>query len=113
LHKATAAIAQEFIALGVTSVAIGKNPQWKTESSMGKKNNQSFIQIPHAKFISMLTHKLEKLGITVTVGEESYTSKASFLDWDEIPTWTPSKSNKVSFSGKRYQTKNTVLAMER
>jgi putative transposase len=104
-HKATAAITKEFIALGVTSVAIGKNPQWKTESSMGRKNNQSFVQIPHAKFISMLTHKLEKLGITVTVGEESYTSKASFLDWDEIPIWTPSKSNKVSFSGKRYQTK--------
>ncbi|MEH2002198.1 MAG: transposase [Nostoc sp.] len=105
LHKATAAIAVEFNKLGVTSVAIGKNPQWKTESSMGKKNNQSFIQIPHAKFISMLTHKLEKLGITVTVGEESYTSKASFLDWDLIPTWTPGKSSKVSFSGKRYQTK--------
>jgi putative transposase len=105
LHQATAAIAQEFIKLGVTSVAIGKNPQWKTESSLGKKNNQSFVQIPHAKFISMLTYKLEKTGITVTVGEESYTSKASFLDWDEIPTWTPGKSSKVSFSGKRYQTK--------
>jgi putative transposase len=105
LHKATTAIAQEFIELGVTSVAIGKNPQWKTQASMGKKNNQSFIQIPHAKFISMLTHKLEKLGITVTVGEESYTSKASFLDWDEIPTWTSGKSNKIRFSGKRYQTK--------
>jgi putative transposase len=105
LHQATAAIAALFIEAGVTSVAIGKNPQWKTESSMGKKNNQSFIQIPHAKFISMLTQKLEKLGITVTVGEESYTSKASFLDWDLIPTWTPGKSNKVSFSGKRYQTK--------
>lgn len=105
LHQATSRIAAELDDIGVTHVAIGKNPQWKTECNIGRRNNQNFIQIPHAKFIEILTQKLEKLGISVTVGEESYTSKASFLDWDEIPTWKPEKSNEVKFSGKRIKTK--------
>jgi putative transposase len=105
LHQATSRIAAELDDIGVVEVAIGKNPQWKTDCNMGAKNNQSFVQIPHAKFISMLTRKLEKLGITVKEGEESYTSKASFLDWDNIPTWQPGKTNQVKFSGKRVATK--------
>jgi IS605 OrfB family transposase len=105
LHQATARIAAELEDIGVTEVAIGKNPQWKTEVDMGRRNNQQFVQIPHDKFIKMLTQKLEKLGITVKVGEESYTSKASFLDWDIIPIWEPGKANQVKFSGKRVATK--------
>ncbi len=99
LHQATAKIASELEKLGVTNLAIGKNPQWKNFVNMGRKNNQSFVQIPHAKFISMLTQKLERIGITVKVGEESYTSKASFLDWDIIPTWTPGKANTMLGGG--------------
>lgn len=113
LHQATAKIASAFHKLGVTDLAIGKNPQWKTLVNMGKRNNQSFVAVPHAKFISMLTRKCEKIGITVKVGEESYTSKASFLDWDIIPTWAPGKANTMlggfpathKFSGKRVVTK--------
>ncbi|WP_246163090.1 MULTISPECIES: IS200/IS605 family accessory protein TnpB-related protein [Brasilonema] len=62
---------------GCTVVNIGKNKQWKTSVNLGKRNNQNFTQVPHAKFTLMLTYKLEKVGITVKVGEESYTSKAS------------------------------------
>jgi putative transposase len=113
LHQATAKIADQLQKLRVTDLAIGKNPQWKNQVSMGAKNNQSFVQIPHAKFISMLTQKLERIGITVKVGEESYTSKASFLNWDIIPTWAPGKANPMlggspaqhKFSGQRVATK--------
>ena len=35
--------------------------------------------------------------------EESYTSKASFLDLDEIPIYDAKKSYTVNFSGKRIQ----------
>jgi transposase len=35
------------------------------------------------------------------VDEESYTSKASFLDWDIIPTYTPGVKGNYKFSGKR------------
>ncbi|MEG4801210.1 transposase [Microcoleus sp. ARI1-B5] len=105
LHQAIAKIVKELDSIGVTEVAIGKNSQWKTNVNMGPRNNQQFVQIPHAKFILMLTSKLEKLGITVKEGEESYTSKTSFLDWDIIPTWHPGKVNQQSFSGKRIATK--------
>jgi IS605 OrfB family transposase len=101
LHQCTRMLCNEFVALGVTQVAIGKNDQWKTNINLGKKTNQKFVQIPHVKFIEILSYKLEQLGINVVVGEESYTSKASFLDWDIIPTYTPGQTEKPTFSGKR------------
>jgi IS605 OrfB family transposase len=101
LHQSTKMIVDEFVSLGVTHVSIGKNEQWKTRLNLGKRTNQNFTQIPHAKFIEMLTYKLERVGITVKVTEESYTSKASFIDWDIIPTYQPNNKVKHVFSGRR------------
>ncbi|WP_414587220.1 RNA-guided endonuclease InsQ/TnpB family protein [Scytonema sp. PCC 10023] len=103
LHQSTFMIVKELVAKGVTQVAIGKNEQWKTNLNLGKRNNQAFTQIPHLLFIEMLTDKLEKVGINVKVGEESYTSKASLIDWDTIPTFDPNNKVKQTFSGKRVQ----------
>ena len=94
-------IVDELLSLGVTHVSIGKNEQWKTRLNLGKRTNQNFTQIPHAKFIEMLTYKLVRVGITVKVAEESYTSKASAIDWDIIPTYQPNNKIKHVFSGKR------------
>jgi putative transposase len=52
---------------------------------MGRRTNQTFVNIPHARFIEMLIYKAELVGIRVIVIEESYTSKASFLDRDPLP----------------------------
>ncbi|MFH7024296.1 MAG: RNA-guided endonuclease InsQ/TnpB family protein [Heteroscytonema crispum UTEX LB 1556] len=101
LHQSTKMIVDEFLRLGVTHVSIGKNEQWKTHLNLGKRTNQNFTQIPHARFIEMLTYKLERVGITVKVLEESYTSKASFIDWDIIPTFNPNNIHKHVFSGRR------------
>ncbi|HLP88322.1 MAG TPA: transposase [Nostocaceae cyanobacterium] len=101
LHQTTKMIVDELLLLGVTHVSIGKNEQWKTRLNLGKRTNQNFTQIPHARFIEMLTYKLEQVGITVEVNEESYTSKASFIDWDNIPTYNPNTKIKHTFSGKR------------
>ena len=49
----------------------------------------------------MLTYKAQLVGIQVMVQEESYTSKASFLDRDPIPTYDPKRTEKPTFSGKR------------
>jgi putative transposase len=49
----------------------------------------------------MLQYKAQLVGITVVVREESYTSKASFLDLDDIPTYDPKRAGKPKFSGKR------------
>lgn len=101
LHQSSRMAVNDLLATGVTEVAIGKNEQWKTKINLGKRTNQKFVQVPQARFIEMLTYKLEAVGIKVTVGEESYTSRASVLDWDNIPTYTPSSNQKHTFSGKR------------
>ena len=45
------------------------------------------------------------MGIKVLVFEESYTSVASFLDQDPIPTYGKADSKEVKFSGYRIRTK--------
>ncbi|MBV9688179.1 MAG: transposase [Ktedonobacteraceae bacterium] len=102
MHTATKRIIDLLVKEGVGTLVIGKNDGWKQECEMGKRNNQNFVQIPHARFIAMLTYKAELKGITVKVAEESYTSKASLLDLDPLPVRDPNTGNeKHTFSGKR------------
>ena len=61
---------------------------------MGKRNNQQFVCIPHARFIEMLAYKAELVGIQVLITEESYTSKCSFLDKEPI-------KKQDTYAGKR------------
>lgn len=102
LHKASKYIVDFAIKHDVSIIVIGKNDGWKQESDIGKRNNQNFTQIPHARLISMITYKANQVGIAVIEQEESYTSKASFLDMDVIPTWKKDDTEtKYTFSGKR------------
>jgi transposase len=73
-----------------------------------KVANQVLLQLHQAwtaKFLELLTYKAEALGIRVIVTEESYTSKASFLDLDPLPTYDPTQGaeqeDKPHFSGSR------------
>lgn len=99
LHQASRTVIKYLLQNQIGTLVIGKNAQWKTNISIGKKNNQNFVQIPHAKFIEQLTYKSQLFGIKVIITEESYTSKASFLDQDLIPKYK--KGIKLSFSGNR------------
>ncbi len=101
MHSTSRSIIDLLVKEGIGILAIGKNDGWKNEIEMGKRNNQNFVQIPHARFIQMLTYKAELVGITVLITEESYTSKASFLDRDPLPVRHPNDDTKHSFSGKR------------
>ena len=66
----------------------------------GKWANQNIVQVPHARFIEMLTYKVEVVGIQVILTEESYTGKASFLD-DLDPLPLHGDEDIPAFSGKR------------
>jgi putative transposase len=101
LHTASRRIIDLLVSEGIGTLCIGKNPLWKQEVEMGKKNNQQFVQMPHARFIEMLQYKGALVGIEVMTHEESYTSKASFLDLDDIPTYDPKRTEPPTFSGKR------------
>src|SRR5713101_7038508 len=108
LHTASKRIIDFLVENGIGTVIIGKNPLWKQETSMGKRNNQNFVSIPHARFIDMLTYKAALVGIQVEVREESYTSKASFLDLDPIPDYKPNDEAAHIFSGKRIGRRNRL-----
>jgi putative transposase len=101
LHTASKHIIDFLAKEGVGTIIVGKNPLWKQEVNGGRHNNQNFVCIPHARFIDMLTYKDELVGIKVIVTEESYTSKASFLDLDDIPVYKPDDEEEHVFSGKR------------
>jgi putative transposase len=99
LHMASRRIIDLLVAEGIGTLVIGKNPLWKQEVNLGRRTNQQFVAIPHARFIAMLTYKAELVGVQVLVTEESYTSKASFLDGDPLPIY--SARDIPVFSGRR------------
>jgi len=101
LHTASRRIIDLLVEEGIGTLVIGLNKLWKQEVELGKRNNQQFVQIPHRRFIQMLEYKAQLVGIRVIIREESYTSQASFLDLDEIPTYDPKRKEKPLFSGKR------------
>lgn len=101
LHTASRRIIDLLVEEGIGTLVIGLNKGWKQEIELGRRNNQNFVQIPHTRFIQMLRYKAQLVGIRVLVREESYTSKASFLDLDDIPTYDPQRPEKPRFSGKR------------
>ena len=100
MHTTSKRLIDLLVAEGIGTLVIGKNPNWKQEAPMRKKDNQHFVQLPHARFIDMLCYKATLVGIDIILQEESYTSKASFLDLDPIPTYGDVDSPPV-FSGKR------------
>jgi putative transposase len=108
LHTASKRIVDFLVDNRVGTVIVGKNPLWKQESGMGRRNNQNFVSIPHARFIDMLTYKAALVGVQVEVREESYTSKASFLDLDPIPDYKPNDEEEHVFSGKRIGRRNRL-----
>ena len=103
-HKVTHWIMKTCLETETGKIVVGLNSEWKQEINIGKVNNQKFASIPHKQLIDMLVYKAERYGIVVVVQEESYTSKASCLDLDVIPTYEGVKSGKETvpeFSGKR------------
>ena len=102
LHKASRMVINFCLAHDLGHLVIGVNKEWKQEVKIGKRNNQNFVMLPHGKFVEMIRYKAEDYGIDVTIREESYTSKASALDFDDIPSFDEKGSNpKPIFSGKR------------
>lgn len=101
LNAASNEIVKYLLDKGVQCFVIGWSNSFKNEINLGKKNNQNFVSIPHAKFRDMLVRKCAEVGIEVIVQEESYTSKASCVDNDFIPVFVKNNEIKHVFSGKR------------
>jgi len=81
----------------VSTVVFGWNQRNKDSINIGNKNNQEFVQIPTARLKNPIEQLCIQHGIKFVETEESYTSIASFLDNDFLPTlgakpkgWKPS-----------------------
>ncbi|MEG4169749.1 MULTISPECIES: transposase [unclassified Microcoleus] len=94
LHQTSSLIVKRLVDAQRGQLVIGKNVGWKQNLQLGKKTNHTFVAIPHAKLIEMITYKAELVGIKVTVTEEYYTSKCSFLDLEPV-------GKQESYQGKR------------
>jgi len=113
LHKRSREIVDYLIENEINTLVVGNNKEWKQNINIGYKNNQEFVQIPYASFIQKLRYKCEDVGIDFIETEESYTSKASFIDNDELPK-EHTEGLKPVFSGKRisrglYKSKEGIL----
>ena len=106
-HKASRYIVNQLVSNRINTLVIGYNKGWKQEVNIGKRNNQKFAGIPFMMLRDMLSYKCSLEGINVIVTEESYTSKCSFIDNEEI-------KKKETYVGKRikrglYRSKNGRL----
>ena len=95
-------------------IVAGHNEDQKQNICIGTRNNQNFVSIPFCRFLDILRYTAAKAGIPVVVREESYTSKASLLDLDTIPTYKKGDTANYTFSGKRvrrglYKTNSGLL----
>ena len=100
VNKAARLIINYCLNHGLGNIVFGWGQGVKTESNLGKRNNQNFVQIPTSRLKNRIKELAESLGIVFTETEESYTSKSSFLDGDLLPKYGE-KPAKYEFSGKR------------
>ena len=95
----------------IGTLVIGYNQSFQNKTNLSKRNNQIFTQLPFGKIREKLEYLCKRYNINYMLQEESYTSKASFFDNDELPIYNMDNPQTYEFSGKRikrglYQTKN-------
>ena len=114
IHKTCKYVVNYCVANDIDTVVCGINKDFQRYSNLGKVNNQKFTQIPFGKIRNILNYLCELNGVNFIEQEESYTSKASFWDRDEIPIFSSESKINNSFNGKRvhrglYCSKNGML----
>ncbi|NEO69518.1 transposase, partial [Moorena sp. SIO3H5] len=97
INKAARFIINRCLNDRIGNLIIGWNERQKDSINIGKKGNQNFVVIPTKRLINRLKQLCPEYGIKLTITEEAYTSKGSYLDDDSLPRhgekpkgWTPS-----------------------
>lgn len=114
MNKASRLIIRYCLENNIGNIVCGYNETFQNCSNLGRKNNQSFTHIPFGKLREKIEYLCNLYGITFIKQEESYTSKASFFDKDNIPLYNDDNPKEYVFSGKRikrglYKTKDGKL----
>ena len=114
LSKAARMIINYCLNNDIGRIVLGYNEDFQRNSNIGSINNQNFVNIPYGKLRDKLIYLCKLYGIEFKLQEESYTSKASFFDGDEIPIYDKENPQEYIFSGRRikrglYQTSTGKL----
>ena len=101
MNKAARKIIDYCIANDIGTLVVGYNETFQRNSDIDNQNNQNFVNIPYGQLRSKLEYLCELNGIAFVKQEESYTSKASFWDRDNIPVYNNDNPKEYQFSGNR------------
>jgi IS605 OrfB family transposase len=84
LHNASRAVVNWLLSEQLGTLIIGYNAGWKQRANLGRRTNQTFVQLPLRRLADMIAYKATVVGIAVIIHEESYTSKCSFFDGEPV-----------------------------
>ena len=101
MNKAARKVINYCIANDMGTLVVGYNETFQRGGHIGKRNNQNFVNIPYGQLRSKLEYLCRLNGIIFVKQEESYTSKSSFWDRDDIPVYNADNPREYQFSGKR------------
>lgn len=101
MNKAARKVIDYCITNDIGTLVVGYNETFQRNAHIGKQNNQNFVNIPYGQLRDKLEYLCELNGIAFVKQEESYTSKASFWDKDDIPVYNADNPEDYIFSGNR------------
>ena len=87
INKAARKVIKHCLENRIGTVVFGWNKGQKDSANMGRKTNQNFVQIPTGRLKDRIAQLCEQYGLRFVETEESYSSKASFVDNDSLPTF--------------------------
>ena len=100
VNKAAKIVVNHCLKYGIGTIIFGWNKGQKQSIELGSKTNQKFVQIPTARLKERIQQLCNLYGWQFVETEESYTSKASFLDDDFLPVYGEKPDNWQA-SGRR------------
>ena len=101
MNKTACKVIDYCIANDIGTLIVGYNETFQRNSNIGKQNNQNFVEIPYGQLRNKLEYLCELNNIIFVKQEESYTSKASFWDKDEMPVYNADNPAEYQFRGTR------------
>ena len=101
IKKTARYIVNHCIENNIGTIVCGYNIDFKRSINLGSQTNQNFTQISFGSLREQLDYLCQKYGMKYLEQEESYTSKASFLDLDYIPIYNADNPQEYKFSGTR------------
>ena len=101
MSKTASMVTNYCISHDIGTLVVGYNETFQRNANMGRRHNQTFVNIPYGSLRRKLEYLCARNGITYVQQEESYTSKASFWDKDILPSYDNNQKVSYTFQGKR------------